>query len=67
MRIVDPGAVEVLAPDPADPAATPTQRTITLTTCHPMFSARERYVVHGVLDYWAPASGPAPAELSGGA
>jgi sortase A len=66
-RIVDPGAVEVLAPDPADPTATPTQRTITLTTCHPMFSARERFIVHGVLDYWAPASGPAPAELAGGA
>ncbi len=29
-----------------------------------MFSARERYIVHGVLDYWAPASGPAPAELT---
>ena len=64
-RIVTPADVEVIAPDPADPAAVPTQRSITLTTCHPMFSARERYVVHGVLDYWAPASGSAPAELAG--
>jgi sortase A len=32
-----------------------------------MFSARERYIVHGVLDYWAPGTGPAPAELVGSA
>ena len=63
-RIVTPADVEVIAPNPADPVAAATERTITLTTCHPMFSARERYVVHGVLDYWAPATGPAPAELA---
>lgn len=67
-EVVLPGDVQVIAPDPADPRATaPTHRLITLTTCHPMFSARERYVVHGALDYWATASGPAPAELTGGA
>ena len=65
--IVTPADVAVIAPDPADPTAAPTQRLITLTTCHPMFSARERYVVHGTLDYWAPTSGPAPAEITGGA
>lgn len=63
-RIVTPRDVEVVAPNPADPEAPAVDRTITLTTCHPMFSARERYVVHGVLDYWAPATGPAPAELT---
>jgi sortase A len=66
-QIVGPSDVSVIAPDPADPAAEPTQRTMTMTTCHPMFSARERYVVHLTLDYWAPTSGPAPAELTGGA
>jgi sortase A len=29
-----------------------------------MFSARERYIVHGVLDYWAPVSEGVPAELA---
>ncbi|WP_298458898.1 class E sortase [uncultured Cellulomonas sp.] len=63
-EIVTPSNVDVIAPEPADPTADPTRRLITLTTCHPMFSARERYIVHGELDYWAPASGPAPAELT---
>jgi len=68
MEVVEPSDVSVIAPDPADPASTtPSQRLITLTTCHPMFSARERFIVHGTLDYWAPTTGPAPAEILGGA
>ena len=55
---------QVIAPVPGDPGATPTERMITLTTCHPMFSARERFIVHGVLDYWAPAADGIPAELA---
>ena len=51
----DPHDVEVIAPEPGRPRRLRRRtRTITLTTCHPMFSARERYIVHGVLDYWAP-------------
>jgi sortase A len=65
--VVTPADVSVIAPNPADPGAEPTARTMTMTTCHPMFSARERYIVHLDLDYWAPTSGPAPAELVGGA
>ncbi|WP_028045913.1 class E sortase [Cellulomonas sp. URHE0023] len=62
-QIVDPSDVQVIAPVPGEPGATPTERMITLTTCHPMFSARERYIVHGVLDYWAPTTDGIPAEL----
>ena len=62
-QIVKPSATEVIAPVPGDPGATPTERMITLTTCHPMFSARERFIVHGVLDYWAPTADGIPAEL----
>ena len=57
--------VDVIAPVPGDPGATPTERFITLTTCHPMFSARERFIVHGTLDYWAPVTDGTPAELLG--
>ena len=64
-RVVRPEDVEVIQPNPADPAEPATERSITLTTCHPMYSARERYIVHGVLDYWAPSSGPAPAQVTG--
>lgn len=63
-EIVLPHEVDVIAPVPGDPDATPTERFITLTTCHPMYSARERYIVHGVLDYWAPVSDGLPAELA---
>ena len=66
-EIVAPSDVDVIAPVPGDPGAVPTERLITLTTCHPMFSARERFIVHGVLDYWAPTSDGIPAELAGGA
>ncbi|MBO3085359.1 class E sortase [Cellulomonas fengjieae] len=66
-QIVDPGQVDVIAPVPGEPGAVPTERLITLTTCHPMFSARERFIVHGVLDYWAPTADGIPVELTGGA
>ncbi|WP_309134200.1 class E sortase [Cellulomonas sp.] len=62
-EVVLPRDVRVIAPAPNQPGVEPTERSITLTTCHPMFSARERYVVYGVLDYWAPASSGTPAEL----
>lgn len=63
-QIVMPDDVQVIAPVPDRPGAEPTERFLTLTTCHPMFSARERYIVHGVLDYWAPVSEGVPAELA---
>lgn len=62
-QIVVPSDVSVIAPVPGQPGATATERAITLTTCHPMFSARERYIVHGTLSSWAPVSSGTPAEL----
>ena len=64
-EVVTPADVRVIEPVPNQPGVEPTERYITLTTCHPMFSARERYNVHGVLDYWAPTSSGTPAELLG--
>lgn len=66
-EIVYPNQTEVIAPVPDKPGAAPTARSITMTTCTPMYSAAQRYVVHGVLDYWAPASDGVPAELLGSA
>ncbi|MBA9002216.1 sortase A [Actinomadura cellulosilytica] len=48
-RIVRPTAVEVTAPVPFRPGARPTERLITLTTCHPKYSAAKRLVVFGEL------------------
>lgn len=43
--IVDPDQTEVLDPDPTGTGLP----TVTLTTCHPKFSDRERLIVHGIL------------------
>lgn len=66
-QVVLPQDVEVIAPVPGDPTGVPTVATLTLTTCHPMFSARERFIVHAELDYWLPVADGTPAELTGGA
>lgn len=62
-KIVLPHQTEVVAPMPDQPGVQPDDRYITLTTCHPRFSAAERWVVHGRLDYWAPVGHGIPEEL----
>ena len=49
-QIVRPADVDVIAPVPNAPAAAPTGAYLTLTTCHPKYSARQRLIVHAVLD-----------------
>lgn len=44
-----PDRVTVLLPVPDSPGSTPTTAILTLTTCHPEFSAKERYIVHARL------------------
>ncbi|WP_062210315.1 class E sortase [Demequina oxidasica] len=62
-EIVEPTQVEVIAPVPDQPGAEPDDHYITLTTCHPMYSAAERWVTHGTLEYWAPHDAGVPAEI----
>ena len=68
-KIVLPKNIEVISPVPGlmpgEPVPDLEKRFITLTSCHPMFSAAERYIVHGELDYWAPVSEGTPKELVG--
>lgn len=47
--VVAPTAVEVTLPVPGDPTATPVDRLLTLTTCHPKYSARQRLIVKAAL------------------
>lgn len=70
-EIVDPSDYSQVLPIPHVNAAGPeavaaaTQRLITLTTCHPQFSDRERMIIHGVLTKtYAKADGFLPPELS---
>lgn len=46
-QVVAPSAVEVLAPVPNQPGQPARDRFLTLTTCNPKYSARERLIVFG--------------------
>lgn len=62
-QIVPPSQVSVVLPVPDEPGTVATSATLTLTSCHPEFSARERYVVHAVLDAEYPRSTGVPADV----
>ncbi|MFC7591155.1 class E sortase [Nonomuraea antimicrobica] len=47
--IVRPDEIEVIAPVPGKPDIRPLRAFITLSTCHPEYSAAERLIVYGVL------------------
>jgi sortase A len=64
-EIVKPTDLAVIAPVADHPGRVPTEATMTMTTCHPMFSGRERFIVHSVLDYWVGVSQGTPVELAG--
>jgi sortase A len=62
-QIVRPEAIEVISPTPgAAENAAPTGAYLTLTTCHPRYSARQRLIVHARLD----GTGTPKAELPDG-
>ncbi len=64
-RIVRPSAVEVTYPVPGDPAVRRRRkRLLTMTTCHPRFSARQRMVVSAELTATDAKSGGPPAALA---
>jgi sortase A len=66
-EIVDPTDVGVVLPVPNHPGVTPTASIITLTTCHPKFTATKRMIIHGTLVRTVARSGDLlPKELSGG-
>jgi sortase A len=50
-HIVRPTDVEVISPTPGGPADGPTSGAyLTLTTCHPKYSAQQRLIIHARLD-----------------
>lgn len=64
-EIVAPTQVSVVAPVPDQPGVTPTQAWLTLTACHPAYSAAQRYVVHAsFVGNYPRAGGLPPAELA---
>jgi hypothetical protein len=66
-EIVAPTSVQVAypVPDQPDPVLEPTMKLLTFTSCHPEYSARQRYVIHAVLtDTLHKAPGVFPAALT---
>lgn len=62
--IVDPSEISVIAPVPGRPGETPVEAYLTMTSCHPMFSARQRYIVHAVLESTSVRSDGPPVALT---
>jgi sortase A len=61
-EVVRPGDVEVIAPVPGEPGVAPTEAVLTMTSCHPKYSATERFVVHGRLVEAVPRADWVPAQ-----
>jgi len=59
--IVTPDHVDAIAPVPQDPGAQPSQAWLTMTACHPRFSASQRYVVFAKLLRSIPRASGLPA------
>jgi sortase (surface protein transpeptidase) len=59
-EIVLPTDVDVIAPTPGAAGSAPSGQYLTLTTCHPKFSARQRLIIHAVLDGAPVAKAGAP-------
>ena len=59
------GNERVIAPviDDATYSQVPTERWMTMTSCHPEWSNYERYIAHLKFEYWTPKSTGVPAEL----
>ncbi|OHV40761.1 class E sortase [Pseudofrankia sp. EUN1h] len=49
-EVVAPDRIDVTAPVPEHPGATPTAAVLTMTTCHPKYSAKSRLIVFASLD-----------------
>jgi sortase A len=67
-EIVAPTAIEVVDQVPDHPEnKNPTKSYMTMTTCHPKYTANERMVVHALLERSVPVLGDAyPREMAGG-
>lgn len=61
-EIVRPDEVWVIDPVPGEKGATPTKAIMTMTACHPMFSARQRWITHSELVGVYPRAEDIPGE-----
>ncbi|MDT7547391.1 MAG: sortase [Actinomycetota bacterium] len=64
-QVVSPTAVEVTYPVPGQRGAIPTKRLLTLTTCNPKYSARQRLIVNALFESSRAKSAGDPPALTG--
>ena len=62
-EIVRPSQVGVIEPVPNQPGVPATERVMTITACHPKYSARQRFIVHATYEKWQPRSYGEPDSL----
>ncbi|WP_421014577.1 class E sortase [Glutamicibacter creatinolyticus] len=62
-EIVPPSAGEVLLPVPHEYGAEPTTSILTMTSCHPPFTTRERIIAYSELTSWRPLEAGPPEEI----
>ncbi|WP_338155561.1 class E sortase [Arsenicicoccus dermatophilus] len=63
--LVDPSHIAAIDPMPERPGVKPDRAYITLTACHPKYAAKQRWIVHGVLEKVVPhEQGPPKAYLA---
>lgn len=62
-EIVAPTQTSVLLPVPNQLGVAATQATMTMTSCHPEYSARQRFIVHGVLEASYPRESGLPDDV----
>lgn len=64
-EIVNPSDTRVILPVPNQEGVTPTERIMTMTTCHPEFGNAERFIVWSTMSYWVPKAEGIPEILRG--
>lgn len=64
-RVTSPQDIATIYPVPdGDGTEKPLQRWLTLTACHPLYSAAERYIAHAIFDRFIPNGQAVPTEVS---
>lgn len=63
-HVVTPQQTEVLTPVPSQPGVEAETGVLTLTTCHPMYSNRERLITHAELVDFQPTGAPVPESIA---
>lgn len=63
-EIVLPSRSDVLLPVPGRPGIAPSERYLTMTSCHPRFGSEKRIIAFSVLKGWRPASAGPPREIA---